>query len=63
MKIWKLKFEVDRYDNLAPIKDFTWEEFQEFDGRRLRETLINTLTNIPNYHHQPILGDIGINAL
>lgn len=36
MKIWKLKFELDKYENLAPVKDFTWQEFQEFDGRRLR---------------------------
>lgn len=34
MKIWKLCFELDRYDNLKPLKPFTVEEYQSFDGRR-----------------------------
>lgn len=34
MKIWQLNFELDEYDNLIPIKDFTAEEIQSFDGRR-----------------------------
>ena len=33
MKIWQLNFELDKYDNLIPIKDFTVEEIQSFDGR------------------------------
>lgn len=34
MKIWQLNFELDEYDNLMPIRDFTVEEIQAFDGRR-----------------------------
>lgn len=34
MKIWQLKFELDEYDNLVPVKEFTVEEIQSFDGRR-----------------------------
>ena len=33
MKIWQLNFELDEYDNLIPIRDFTVEEIQSFDGR------------------------------
>ena len=33
MKIWQLNFELDEYDNLIPIKGFTVEEMQSFDGR------------------------------
>ena len=33
MKIWQLQFEVDEYDNLSPINEFTAEELQSFDGR------------------------------
>ena len=33
MKIWQLSFELDDYDNLVPIKEFTVEEIQSFDGR------------------------------
>ena len=34
MKIWKLDFKVDEYENLIPTKNFTVEEIQSFDGRR-----------------------------
>ncbi len=33
MKIWKLDFEVDKYDNLEPINEITIDEIQTFDGR------------------------------
>ena len=33
MKIWQLNFELDDYDNLVPINEFTVEEIQSFDGR------------------------------
>lgn len=33
MKIWQLNFELDEYDNLIPIREFTVEEIQSFDGR------------------------------
>jgi hypothetical protein len=33
MKIWKLKFELDQYDNLMPTVPFTGDEIQSFDGR------------------------------
>lgn len=36
MKIWKLSAEVDKYENLCPVKAFTWEELQAFDGRPLK---------------------------
>ena len=32
MKIWQLSFELDDYDNLVPIKEFTVEEIQSIDG-------------------------------
>ena len=32
MKIWQLSFELDDYDNLVPIKEFTVEEIQSFDA-------------------------------
>ena len=34
MKIWQLQFEVDKYDNLIPVKEFTADEIQSFDGRK-----------------------------
>ena len=37
MKIWKLQFEVDKYDNFVPIKSFTADEIQSFDGRRKKD--------------------------
>lgn len=33
MKVWQLTFEVDKYDNLIPMREFTVEEIQSFDGR------------------------------
>lgn len=36
MKIWQLYFEVDKYDNLIPVKEFTADEIQAFDGRRIQ---------------------------
>lgn len=36
MKIWKLKFELDEYDNLIPIKEFSVEEIWAFDGHKLK---------------------------
>lgn len=36
MKIWKLKSEVDKYDNLEPVKDFSVEEYWRFDGHELK---------------------------
>lgn len=33
MKIWKLNFALDDYDNLVPENEFTVEEIQTFDGR------------------------------
>lgn len=33
MKIWRLEFEVDEYDNLATEKDMSLDEMQSFDGR------------------------------
>ncbi|MCM1214376.1 MAG: hypothetical protein NC331_04725 [Lachnospiraceae bacterium] len=36
MKIWKLKSDVDKYDNLEPVKDFSVEEYWRFDGHELK---------------------------
>lgn len=36
MKIWKLKSEVDKYNNLEPVKDFSVEEYWRFDGHELK---------------------------
>lgn len=33
MKIWKLNFELDLFDNFVPDKEFTVEEIHSFDGR------------------------------
>lgn len=33
MKIWKLNFELDLYDNFVPEKEFTVEDIHSFDGR------------------------------
>ena len=33
MKVWKMKFLVDDYDYLKPIKAFTYDEIHAFDGR------------------------------
>ncbi len=33
MKIWKLDFEVDVYDNLMPVKKISIDELRTFDGR------------------------------
>lgn len=38
MKIWQLHFEVDKYDNLIPEREFTAEEIQLFDGRKMKDT-------------------------
>ncbi|MBQ7004627.1 MAG: hypothetical protein IJN11_01595 [Oscillospiraceae bacterium] len=32
MKIWQLYFDVENYDNLMPIKSFTADEIQSFNG-------------------------------
>ena len=37
MKIWQLLFEVDKYDNLIPVKGFTADDIQSFDGRKKKE--------------------------
>lgn len=37
MKIWQLYFEVDKYDNLIPIEEFTADEIQSFDGRQKKD--------------------------
>ena len=33
MKIWQLGFDVNSFDNLIPVKGFTADEIQSFDGR------------------------------
>lgn len=33
MKIWKLKFNVEEYDSLVPVK-YAFDKFQFFDGRK-----------------------------
>lgn len=40
MKIWKLFFEVDEYDNLMSEKALTADEIQSFDGRKKKENWI-----------------------
>lgn len=37
MRIWQLQFEVDKYDNLVPVGEFTADEIQSFDGRRKKD--------------------------
>lgn len=34
MKVWKLKFELDEYENLIPDKEFTVEDIHSFDGKK-----------------------------
>lgn len=38
MKIWQLHFELDKYDNLIPVKEFTVAEIKSFDGRKMKDT-------------------------
>ena len=33
MKIWKLKFNVEEYDSLVPVK-YSLDKFQIFDGKK-----------------------------
>lgn len=37
MKIWKLHFEVDEFDNLIPVKKFTADQILSFDGRKMKD--------------------------
>lgn len=34
MNIWRLRFELDMYDNLTPAKKWSHEKIQSFDGRK-----------------------------
>ena len=36
MKIWKLKFNVEEYDSLVPVK-YSLDESQIFDGRKKKD--------------------------
>ena len=40
MKMWQLHFELDKYDNLIQIKEFTADEIKSFDGRSKIECLV-----------------------
>ncbi len=33
MKIWKLRAEVDEFDNLFPVEEWSYEKMVSFDGR------------------------------
>lgn len=37
MKIWQLRFELDKYENLMPVRGFTADEIRSFDGRKMKE--------------------------
>ncbi|MBQ6094383.1 MAG: hypothetical protein IJL09_03195 [Lachnospiraceae bacterium] len=37
MKIWRLRAEVDKYENLCPVKDLTADEIQAFDGHPIKD--------------------------
>lgn len=37
MKIWHLDFELDKYDNLIPVKELSIDEIQSFNGSSKRE--------------------------
>lgn len=38
MKIWKMRFELDKYNYLIPVKPFTVDEIWDFDGHSLLDT-------------------------
>ncbi|MBP3569141.1 MAG: hypothetical protein J6K04_08255 [Lachnospiraceae bacterium] len=38
MKIWKLEADYDKYDNLNPVKEWSWEMTRSFDGRKKLST-------------------------
>lgn len=38
MKIWKMRFELDKYNYLIPVKPFTVDEIWAFDGHSLLDT-------------------------
>ena len=42
MKIWKLKFDVETYDNLVPVK-YSLDKFQIFDGKKKKVTGLHCL--------------------
>lgn len=37
MDIWRLHFELDQFDNLRPDKNWSPDEIQQFDGRKILE--------------------------
>lgn len=40
MKVWRLKFEVDLFDNLEPVNSWPIEKYQSFDGRKHKKDWI-----------------------
>lgn len=76
MKIWKLDFELDKYDNLTLSNKMSIEEIQSFDGRCKKDTWDNPevirlepekgllLGDAPGfYSHIPVFNDKAVNVL
>lgn len=76
MKIWKLDFELDEYDNLTLSNKMSIEEIQSFDGRYKKDTWDNLavvrlepekgllLSDAPGfYSHIPVFNGKAIDVL
>lgn len=76
MNIWRLRFELDMYDNLTPAKKWSIERIQSFDGREQADGWKNVkavrlepekklpLSNAPGfYSHIPVFNKKVVDAL
>ena len=75
MKIWKLDFELEEYENLIPKKSFTFEEIISFDGRkhlenwkplsvkRMEPEKGLELGDAPGFTLMPVLSERAVNCL
>ncbi len=76
MKIWKLNFELDLYDNLMPVNKISIDELQTFDGRskkdnwraikvkRMEPEKSLELSNAPGFYwHIPVFDKRAVDVL
>ncbi len=76
MKIWKLDFELDLYDNLMPVNKFSIDELRTYDGRpkesgwksievvRMEPEKKLQLSNAPGFHsHIPVFDKEAVDVL
>jgi hypothetical protein len=73
MKIWRLDFELDEYDNFKMKNEMSLEEIQSFDGRSKESTWREQevckledkdLSNAPGfYSHIPVFDEMTLNSV